>query len=1009
MIILSSTAAFVLLVSAFVASQTNARTMEAVDGSITVTRESLQQSGIIKLDGEWRYHEGIDSVSSMINVKVPNEWANYITSRKPSSNYGNGTFVLNVNLPEEPNGSWALYIPDVRTARQVYIDGIKVEQQGSINRDYKKTIPYDLPSIVFFHTNKSSVEIKIIASNNVYALEGGIHKSISLGTASAITGYKSMRVLTVVGTASAYVVFGFIFLIMFLYRRKDFVLIAFSVYCFSNAMLYLTNNELIFLAALPKMSYETFRIVQFVTAASNVVLLLIYTKLAIPRQTNSLLYRTLLAGSVLVVFVPVLFPIEIQTRISFWHPFVFLGIVVAVVGYSLKAVIDKEEFSNYFYISALSLLAVFTMYLLGMYGKFDVVVSPLYAAIPFAMANAAFLAARHSKAHEKAEKLALDLQRQDKVKNDFLAKTSHEFRTPLHGIMNMIGLYIEREKQFMKDEDLENMRLVLDISNRLSRLVNDILDMEQMNEHKLRMNYTYFSLEKCLMDVVNVCRYVYAEYGNQITLTIDQELPPVFLDSDRLKQILYNLLDNALNHTQSGTISIQTSMDDDRWIIIVRDDGEGIPADKLDQIFSPYEHFSNTKNFGVGIGLSIVKQLTDYMGGSIRVESEYGHGTSFRLEFGQTSSVVANDGKQTVDVEEEWMLPLSPQLNPKSSDFSTPHLIHQNGEHSILLVDDNFSNLKVMIDALRNDGHNIVAVKNGVEMLDVIRSHPDIDLVVLDLLLPDYSGYELCGMLRETMSMVELPILILTAAINPEDLQYALSRGANDFIHKPYPVNELRARVNSLLHMKSAAKRSATYEIAFLHAQIKPHFLYNALNTIAEFCIKDPSEASSLIISLSKYLRGTLDFSNLGNLISVDRELALVKAYLKIEKARFPELETEFDMDQNIDVQLPPMTLQVLVENAVKHGVICRENGGLVKIAIKNVEGGTLFSVENDGTGILLDQIEEILTTPKAEGSIGLYNVNTRLMKMYGTGLTFSNHEESRFKVSFYIPDWRNS
>ena len=309
-----------------------------------------------------------------------------------------------------------------------------------------------------------------------------------------------------------------------------------------------------------------------------------------------------------------------------------------------------------------------------------------------------------------------------------------------------------------------------------------------------------------------------------------------------------------------------------------------------------------------------------------------------------------------------------------------------------------------MIDTLKNEGHDIIAVKNGNEMLHVIDTHPEIDLVLLELLLPDYSGYELCKMIRAEKNLVELPILILTAAINPEDLQYAFSIGANDFIHKPYPLNELKARVSSLLHMKSATTRSDMYEIAFLRAQIKPHFLYNALNTIAELCIISPNKASDLIVSLSKYLRGTLDFSNLGSVVSAEKEIALVRAYLDIEKVRFPELYVDFIIDKNIDVQLPPLTLQVLVENAVKHGAICREGGGNIRIIIKESGEGVLFSVENNGFELSNEEVLGYLNTPQVESSIGIYNVNVRLMKMYGSGLGFTHGDNFDVKVSFLIP-----
>lgn len=1004
----------VILIAISLVGKQNDYPLNIINGTLALSSNDINNDEIVRLNGEWKFAEGImtdevlqrDSDENRL-VNVPGTWINYGSSSSTHSNKKTGTFYLKILLPvHDLNKTWALYIPDIRSARQIFVNGIEMDSQGKVSEDLSLVSEKNIPSIVYFMSDTQNVEIRIVVSNKFYEKTGGINAPVYFGTAKAISDFKQARVITDAGTAIIYLVFGFIFFILYIHRQKDKVLLAFSISNILSAFLYLTNNELLLLSMLPDLSFRIFYFLQFLIATTNVTLLLIYTRLAIPNQTSYFFYKVYISVSFIYMLVPLLLPLQIQTQLGYWHPLFFLGAIVIIVYSMMKAVVAGEEFSVYLYFSALSLLIVFTINLLALYGLIELDQSPLYFMVLFGLSNAAFLAARHSKAHEKAEKLAKDLQKQDKLKNEFLAKTSHEFRTPLHGIMNIIGLFIEREKKFLKDDDLENMKLVLDISNRLSRLVNDILDMEQMNEGKLRLNYSHFSIEKCLKDIANVCTHVYSERKNHVELEIDENMPLAYTDIDRFKQIMYNLLDNSMSHTQSGTITIQSSMISDRWVIVVQDDGSGIPTEKIDKIFDPYEHFSDIKNFSTGIGLSIVKQLVDYMGGTIQVKSAYGIGTSFKIEFIMSSSKVdeerIEDGRSV-----EWLLPSAHEYRMKSAEISTPHFTRQNGEHTVLIVDDNFSNLKVMIDTLREDGHNIIAVKNGTEMLQMIQTQHEIDMVLLDLLLPDYSGYDLCKRMRESKSMVELPILILTAAINPEDLQYALSIGANDFIHKPYPVNELRARVNSLLYMKSAAKRSATYEIAFLHAQIKPHFLYNALNTIAEFCLKDPEEACDLIISLSKYLRGTLDFSNLGNLVSIDKELALVKAYLKIEKARFPELKIEFDTEENIDVQLPPMTLQVIVENAVKHGVLHREEGGLVKIVIKQVANGTEVSVENEGEGIPADQIDEIMNTPKAEGSIGLYNVNTRLLKMYGEGLSFSYTGSVWFKVSFLIPDWR--
>ncbi len=177
-------------------------------------------------------------------------------------------------------------------------------------------------------------------------------------------------------------------------------------------------------------------------------------------------------------------------------------------------------------------------------------------------------------------------------------------------------------------------------------------------------------------------------------------------------------------------------------------------------------------------------------------------------------------------------------------------------------------------------------------------------------------------------------------------------------------------------------------ETAFLNAQIKPHFLYNTLNTIAQCCQSDPEEAEQLILYLSKYLRGTLSFENLVETISLRKELELVSAYCHIEKARFGNIQVEFHVDETLlDCAVPPMVLQPLVENAIKHGIRNKDAAGLIKLGIVKHGTAILCSVEDNGAGIDKEHLPGLLTKPANLKSIGLYNIHTRLIRLYGKGL----------------------
>ncbi len=194
-------------------------------------------------------------------------------------------------------------------------------------------------------------------------------------------------------------------------------------------------------------------------------------------------------------------------------------------------------------------------------------------------------------------------------------------------------------------------------------------------------------------------------------------------------------------------------------------------------------------------------------------------------------------------------------------------------------------------------------------------------------------------------------------------------------------------------------------ETAYLSAQMKPHFLYNALTAIAENCETAPEEAGRLILSLSKYLRQTLDYDNLNGFVPLKKELELVYAYTSIEKARFDNIEIIFDLPDSLpSIQIPPLTLQPLVENAIKHGLRRKKEGGHVVVRAEYREDKVEFLVEDNGIGIPDDTLKNLAVLPNGSVSIGLYNINTRLIRLYGNGLSIKSEIGTGTSVSFEIP-----
>lgn len=196
-----------------------------------------------------------------------------------------------------------------------------------------------------------------------------------------------------------------------------------------------------------------------------------------------------------------------------------------------------------------------------------------------------------------------------------------------------------------------------------------------------------------------------------------------------------------------------------------------------------------------------------------------------------------------------------------------------------------------------------------------------------------------------------------------------------------------------------------TTEMAFLQAQIKPHFLYNALGAISNVCEKDGRKASQLIDDLAVYLRNSLEFNNPQRLSTIDAELEFVNTYIHIEQARFgSRVRIRYTIDVPPETALPVLVLQPLVENAVRHGISKQVAGGTIHLSARPVEDGVRYCIDDDGGGMTAQQIEKVFNLDQPSSSVGLRNIHYRLTKLYGSGLTITSELGRGTHVEFTIP-----
>ena len=396
---------------------------------------------------------------------------------------------------------------------------------------------------------------------------------------------------------------------------------------------------------------------------------------------------------------------------------------------------------------------------------------------------------------EREQEIAAQLKEADRVKDEFLANTSHELRTPLNGIIGIAESLVDGATGQLSQQTNVNLSMIVSSGLRLLNLVNDILDFSKLKKQE-------FDLQRKAVDIRTIAEVVLALsqplIGNkqvQLINHISADLPPINADENRLQQILYNLVGNAIKFTDVGIINVSANViTDTKLEISVSDTGIGIPEEKLERIFEAFEQAdgSTARIYGgTGLGLAVTQQLVHLHDGQMTVKSKVGIGSTFSFSLPISTEEVT---EQTTSLQ---LSVISHQLTIDNTEIARNNL---QSEFSILIVDDEQVNRQVLINYLSLQNYSLHQVESGIEALEYLEQEKP-DLILLDVMMPHMSGYEVTKKIRESWQADELPILLLTAKNQVADLVVGLESGANDYLTKPISKDELLARIKTHLNI----------------------------------------------------------------------------------------------------------------------------------------------------------------------------------------------------------------
>ncbi|GGG22281.1 hybrid sensor histidine kinase/response regulator [Paenibacillus abyssi] len=958
----------------------------------------------IALDGEWEFVPGslVDTAyfnregEGKIYVPVPSLWSKYKLEGQKVPLYTSASYRLRIKLPDN-NQVWGIKTTNIRMSNAIYANGELIGHSGMPERDRSSYMPHNTPYVAYFHNGDDQLELVVHAANFDYASGGGIVASIYLGDADSINRFREKAMAYDFIMMASLMIMGLYFLGFYAHLRRDIHLLFFSLFCFAMVCYSATHGEKILHLMFQAMPYGLFLRLQGISTLLIGLFLLLYFHFSLKPVSAPKAVKGLTIAGILLVC-SMFLPIRINSMLEVVCFIYLIMIILTILFIQVRAILNRTTGSVYLILGTFTMILYFLTGTLNLIANLNINALPPFVPYIYLLMLSLFMAHRFADTFNKNKELSELLIRADQFKDEFLAKTSHEFRTPLHGMIAILQSMLSRsDSGSLTKKQSEKVNWVVDIAKRLSALVNDILDLSKLKYGELSIEIKNVDLFTNTYMVTEVFSYM-LQKKIEIKNSVSRDLPYVRADENRLRQILYNLIDNAIKHTEQGVIEI-TAYEKNGFITVsVKDPGYGIERDKLESIFDPYRQSGTLEQNkqGIGLGLSISKHLVELQGGEIWAESEPDKGSSFIFR------IPSAPAGERVEPMGENIHYGAAHEQTGYSDF--PVIAGDPEGKKVIIADDDDTNLKVLIETLEPEGYYIIGVNNGADVLKQLTEHADVDLILLDIMMPGMSGYETCQKIRETYTLPELPVLMLTAAILPADMVAAFQSGANDFLHKPFDSVELKARISNLIMLKQSARRAVSMEVAFLQAQIKPHFLYNVLNSILSLSYMDIDKTRSMITSFAAFLRGSFDFSNTNRLVTLEKELFLVHTYVEIEKARYPEQFTfELEKETGINCLIPTLLLQPIVENAIRHGVIKKGDNGKVKLTIQRAGKMAVFKIEDNGAGMSEEQVHQIFSSHDL-GSVGLLNISKRIHQLPEASFLVKSEPDKGTTITITIP-----